>query len=69
MKTIATLLDVAYTLVIVFFELLIVGIFLSICIAIPMGISYAIVNNGNHIFDPVVALVIAAGLVALISIE
>jgi hypothetical protein len=53
----------------VFFELLIAGCFLSICIAIPMFMSYAVVNNGHHIFDPLVALVFSAGFVALISIE
>jgi hypothetical protein len=69
MKTIAALCEVVYTLFIVFFELLIAGCFLSICIAIPMVVSYAVVNNGHHIFNPVVALVFAAGFVALISIE
>ncbi len=69
MKTINILYEIIYTLLIVFSELLISAIFLSISIAIPMILAYAVVNNGHHIFDPTVALVFAAGLVVLISIE
>jgi hypothetical protein len=69
MKTIIIFCELVYTLLIIFFELLLIGCFLSICIAIPMLLSYAVVNNGHHIFDPIVALVFGAGLVAIISIE
>jgi hypothetical protein len=69
MKILSLLYDAVYLLFIGFFELLFAGIILVVCISIPIVLSYAVVNNGHHIFDPVVALVFAAGLVVLISIE
>jgi hypothetical protein len=69
MKILSVLYDIVYTTFMGFFELLFAGILLAVCISIPIVLSYAVVNNGHHIFDPVVALVFAVGLVVLISIE
>jgi hypothetical protein len=69
MKILSVLYDIVCTTFMGFFELLFAGIILVICILIPIVLSYAVVNNGNHIMDPSVALVIGAGLITIISKE
>ena len=69
MKILSIIYDIVYNMFVGFFELLSAAIVICIVISIPIILSYAVVNNGHHIFDPVVALVFGAGLVAIISIE
>jgi hypothetical protein len=69
MAAITIIIDAIYTIWMVFFELLLAGIFICFCLVVPLLLSYALVNNGHHIMDPSVALVIGAGLITIISKE